>query len=144
MKNKILFILVLLTFIFSIAAYSAEKKKMRITAINSMERIRQSEKSFGTRRIEIKAAKNEVESFQVVVAAFDEDINVTNAEISDLIGDNGSRISKDNIKLYREEYVRVRRSTPRSNSKLIDDLSSSLVESIVTRPGVPPTLSSIF
>ena len=55
-----------------------------------------------------------MESFQVVVSAFGENIEVVNAEISDLVGEKGARIGKENIKLYREEYVMVRNSTPRA------------------------------
>ena len=41
-------------------------------------------------------------------------------------------------------FAAVSRSIPKSNSKSIVDLSSSLFELMVTTPGVPPTLSSIF
>ena len=41
-------------------------------------------------------------------------------------------------------FAATSRSISRSNSKVIVDLPSSLVESIVTIPGVPPILSSIF
>ncbi|NIP28275.1 MAG: DUF4091 domain-containing protein [Phycisphaerae bacterium] len=37
-----------------------------------------------------------------------------NVVISDLIGKNGAKIGKSNIKLFRAEYVRVRRSTRRA------------------------------
>ena len=41
-------------------------------------------------------------------------------------------------------FVTSSRSKPVSNVKVILELSSSLKESIVSRPGVPPTKSSIF
>ncbi|MHC4311972.1 MAG: glycoside hydrolase domain-containing protein [Planctomycetota bacterium] len=112
MKDKILFVMALYIFIPGPPAHSAEE--LRLTALNSMERIGQDQKPYGAGKVEIKSAKNEVESFQVVVTAPRENIKVVNVEISDLIGKNGAKIGKDNITLFRAEYVRVRRSTRRA------------------------------
>ncbi|MBN2315591.1 MAG: DUF4091 domain-containing protein [Sedimentisphaerales bacterium] len=94
------------------SAFAADK--ITLTALNSMERIGQNQEIIGTDSVEISSAKNEVESFQVVVGAPAETITVTKVEISDLAGPNGSKIDKANIKLFREEYVRVRLSTSRA------------------------------
>jgi hypothetical protein len=93
---------------------AAAEKPIGLTVLNALERISQHQAPLGTPSAEIEAARNEVESFQVVVAAIDGNLHVTQAEISDLVGDQGKRIAKENIKLYREEYVRVRLSTPRA------------------------------
>jgi len=85
-----------------------------LTALSCMERIGQNQETYGTATAEIKAARNEVESFQVVVAAPEENISVVKVEMSDLVERNGSRIAGPNIRLFREEYVRVRMSTPRA------------------------------
>jgi hypothetical protein len=85
----------------------------KLTVIGSMERIRQEESRYGASGAWIKAAKNEVESFQVVVGAVAKSIRVTSAEITDLKGDAGT-IGKENITLFREEYARVRRPSPRA------------------------------
>jgi hypothetical protein len=85
-----------------------------LTALNSMERVGQYQKVDGDATVKIWSARNEVESFQVVVSAPKENINVIKVEISDLIGPKGTKIEKENIKLFREEYVRVRMSTPRA------------------------------
>ena len=114
MKSRTLFIVGLLVFILSSSSHSAAKKKMELTALNSMERIGQNDKPHGSNKVEIKAAKNEVESFQVVVAVAEENIRVIRAEISDLVAKDGSKIGKNSIRLYREEYVRVRRPSPRA------------------------------
>ncbi len=114
MKSKFLFVVILFVLIFNIPVESSSKKNVRLTVLNSMKRIFQHQEASGPRKAEIKAAKNEYESFQVVVSAIDENINVVNAEISDLVGEKGSVIGKENIKLYREEYVRVRISSPRA------------------------------
>ena len=63
--------------------------EVKLTVLNSMERIGQDQPLFGSDQVLIKAAKNEVESFQVVVAAIQKNIRVTGAEISDLKGDAG-------------------------------------------------------
>ena len=114
MKNRVSFIAVVFILVFGSSKYSSAAEAIKLTALNSMQRVGQDQKPYGTDKVEIKSAKNEVESFQVVVAALTENIKVIKAEISDLIGTNGSKISKDNIKLFRPEYIRVRRSTPRA------------------------------
>jgi len=114
MKNRLSLITVVFIFVFGPSAYSTGEKGIKLTALNSMQRIGQDQKPYGTNKVEIKSAKNEVESFQVVVAALTENIKVIKADMSDLVGKDGSKIGKDNIKLYRAEYVRVRRSTPRA------------------------------
>jgi hypothetical protein len=93
---------------------AAEGNGIRLTVLNSMERIGQDQDPYGRQQAEIHAARNEWESFQVVVAAGDENVRVTQAEISDLAGPAGAKIGRDAIKLYREEYVRVRQSTRRA------------------------------
>ena len=113
MKNRT-FIKIFLFLILSSFEYASAGEKIILTALNSMERIGQNQKIDGVHKVKICSARNEVESFQVVVSAPNENINVIKVEISDLIGPEGSKIEKDNIKLFREEYVRVRMSTPRA------------------------------
>ncbi len=113
MKNRT-FIKIFLFLILSSFEHALADEKIILTALNSMERISQNQKMYGAHTVKIWSARNEVESFQVVVSAPKENINVIKLEISDLIGPEGSKIEKDNIKLFREEYVRVRMSTPRA------------------------------
>ncbi len=86
---------------------------VKLTVLNSMERISQAQPLFGMDQASVKAAKNEVESFQVVVGAIEKNVRVTSAVISDLKGKAGI-IGRENVLLYREEYTRVRRSSPRA------------------------------
>jgi hypothetical protein len=111
MKYKTQVAMVLFVFVLNSSLYS--EQEIKLTAISSMERIGQDQLPYGADKVQIKSAKNEVESFQVVVNAPEQNIKVINAEIPDLIG-YGAKISRDNIKLFRAEYVRVRRSTPRA------------------------------
>jgi len=89
-------------------------EKIELTGLNSMERVGLGQEFKGSDTVKIYSARNEVESFQVVVSTPQENINVTKVEISDLTGPEGSKIEKENIKLYREEYIRVRMSSPRA------------------------------
>ena len=99
--------------IFLGCARKTASPELKLTVLSSMERIGQDQALFGSDHAAIKAAKNEVESFQVVVAALQKNIRVTGADISDLKGTSGT-ISKENVSLFREEYARVRRSSPRA------------------------------
>ena len=111
------FLLVVLSVFLGMAvgqASRADEQPMRLTVLHSMERILQHEAPFGAPAAEIAAARNEVESFQVVVAASQGGLRVTRAELSELVADGGATIPADRIRLYRQEYVRVRMSTPRA------------------------------
>ncbi len=99
---------------FQVGWAAAGDSPMQLTVLNSMERIQQHEPPFGADAANIAAARNEVESFQVVVAALDRSLHVTGATLPELVADGGARIGGDCIELYREEYVRVRLSTPRA------------------------------
>ena len=123
------------------AEQAAEQPAMELTALHAMERILQHEVPFGTPAAEIAAARNEVESFQVVVAAQGGNLRVIAAELSELVGDGGTIISGDNIRLYREEYTRVRKSTPRAELPpgLYPDALIPFVDPVSNKPIQPLT-----
>lgn len=116
-KNScILLTAVLLLSAFTLMRCSSidnENDEIKLTVISSLERIGQNEPLFGEPQATIKAAKNEYESFQVVIGAQNKSVKVVNVEISDLSGESGT-IGKDNVTLFRPDYVRVRRSTDRA------------------------------
>jgi hypothetical protein len=91
---------------------AAQEKSMGLTVLSSMERISQHQTPFGVNTADLCAARNEGESFQVVVAALNGNIRVMAANLSDFVGPKGAKIASSQTRLYREEYVRVRRSTP--------------------------------
>jgi len=62
--------------------------------------------------IHLSAARNEFEPFQVVLRADGQDIRNVDVEASDLKGPEGALISKQNITLYFEPFVRL--DTPSS------------------------------
>ncbi|MCC7402430.1 MAG: DUF4091 domain-containing protein [Chitinophagaceae bacterium] len=86
---------------------------VRLTSMNSMERIGLDQSPFGTEKVDIKGAKNETISFQVAISATHNAALVTQIECTDLQGKSGI-ISKENIRLYREIYVLVREPSPRA------------------------------
>ncbi len=110
MKNSVLLSMVVVV-CFAAVAQAAEQERIGLTVINGMERIGQNDEPFGQTDARLKAARNEWESFQVVVAAPAENITVTAAGLSELVGPGGAKIGGDDIRLFREEYVRVRCST---------------------------------
>jgi hypothetical protein len=109
----VLILLGLSIFILNSCSKTAVNSEVKLTVLSSLERIGQDQPLFGETQAAIKAAKNEVESFQVVVGALQKSFRVVNAEMSDLTGSEGT-IGKENITLYRAEYARVRRSSPRA------------------------------
>ena len=115
MKNVTLPVLAGLALIAGPLARAEEGEGVRLTVTGSMERTGQDQEPQGSDGAEIHAARNEWESFQVVVTALGENVTVTTAELSELVGPAGAKIAGNCITLYREEYVRVRKSTPRAD-----------------------------
>ncbi len=76
-----------------------------------MQLIKQENNLIGENIVKIKAAKNEYEPFQIAIVAGGK-LNNVKVEMSDLKGENGM-IGKENITLFREEYVPIRNSSPR-------------------------------
>ncbi len=99
--------------LYSCSSDKNKEQEVKLMAISSLDRIRQDEPLFGEPQAIIKAAKNEYESFQIVVGALQKNVRVVNVEMSDLTGSAGT-ISKENITLFREEYVRLMRPSPRA------------------------------
>src|SRR5579872_1760565 len=58
-------------------------------------------------RVELLAARNEFEPFQLVLRTDDEDVSGLDIEISDLKGAGGAEISKSNAAVYLEQFVRI-------------------------------------
>lgn len=61
------------------------------------------------RKINLRAAKGEYEAFQIVVQAPPGNLSNVNLTVSDLTSSQGELISKDNITLYREHFIKLDR-----------------------------------
>ncbi len=119
MKNYKLLFSIFITFsILFFHCFQKDYKEdslIRLTALNSMQRAINGKPIVGKSIVEIKAAKNEYEAFQVVISAGEyNQLQNINIEISDLEGDN-SKISKANIKMFRTENVHIPNSSPRAD-----------------------------
>ena len=66
--------------------------------------------SYPEAKLEVIAMKGETESRQVMITA-NKFIRGFTFETQDLVAEDGSKITKDNVKLYGEHYVEVRGNT---------------------------------
>jgi hypothetical protein len=57
--------------------------------------------------IQIAAARNEFEPFQIIVRSDFRDIRAVDVQASDLTGGNGAILSKDNVAIYFERFVNL-------------------------------------
>lgn len=79
----------------------------------SLTRVGPTDPATGTTAVTLTAARNEYESFQVVVSAGGGVADV-DLEVSELRGPDGAVIPRTALTLYREQYVTVERGTPGS------------------------------
>ncbi len=87
---------------------------IRLTALNSMQRVLPTIPVEGKPGVEIKAAKNEFEAFQVVISAGKKQhLKNVVIEVTDLVN-KGETINKSNMEIFREEYVYLPHSSPRA------------------------------
>ncbi len=67
--------------------------------------------------ISLRAARNEIIAFQIVVERLGEgSLKNVNVELNDFEGSEGNRISKKNLDLYREWYVKLRKRSAQDYS----------------------------
>jgi hypothetical protein len=67
-----------------------------------------------TRRISVKAARNETIAFQIVIERTSEKLSNVKLVLGELTGPNGAKISAEHVDLYREWYVHIQ--TPSKES----------------------------
>ena len=86
-------------------AFTVTRQTHRVWTQNSVTKVHREEAPRAeTKSIEIAAARNEYESFQVVMGAFS-NLKDVDVKAGDLIGPGGARIAAGNVKLYRVHYV---------------------------------------
>ncbi len=67
--------------------------------------------------VSLKAARNEIVAFQIVIERLGENpLHNVNVEVGEFRGAGGHRIEKENIDLYKEWYVRLRRRSSQDYS----------------------------
>jgi len=83
-----------------------------VTAAGPLDRARPQDRPPATAVASLQAARNEVESFQVVVRAGAEPLKGVTAEAGDLKGPG--ILSQRHIALFREHFIEVRKPSPKS------------------------------
>ena len=78
----------------------------------SLNRVGMTDPASGSTQVSLSAARNEYESFQIVVNGAAGGLSNVNVKIADLEGPHGQVIPKTNFTLYREKYVQVTSSSP--------------------------------
>ena len=78
----------------------------------SLNRVGMTDVAGSSTRISLSAARNEYESFQIVVNGASSGLSNVNVKVSDLDGPNGQVIPRTSFALYREKYVQVNASSP--------------------------------
>lgn len=73
----------------------------------SLQRVGPDDPAGGGAQAQIRAARGEYESFQIVVRAPAGGLSSVNVEVTDLAGPQGAVIPHGNLTLYREHYVHV-------------------------------------
>lgn len=111
--KKIFFSAVVLLCSTVIAAAAEPRTDYSISAVNSLTKIFPEKDKFKSRfsdNFDISCARNETESFQVVLIPPETGLSNINIEISDLADEeNKAFITRDNISLFRVGYVRTSR-----------------------------------
>ncbi|HET6961664.1 MAG TPA: hypothetical protein VFJ27_04180, partial [Terriglobia bacterium] len=87
----------------------------RVWVEESLTRVQPTTPAGSKKVVEIAGARNEVESFQIIVSSSGPKLEAVTAFVSELSDATGHRISNAHIKLYRQEYVYVRNPSPYSN-----------------------------
>jgi hypothetical protein len=85
-----------------------------VYATHALARVRPHDPPLDSPTVTIAAARNEYEPLQVVVRAGSEPLRGVTARIGDLRSTDGAVIASSQVTFYREQYVHVVRSSPRS------------------------------
>ena len=87
---------------------------MSVSVVDEFARVRPRDALGAKRTAVLTAARNEYAPFQIIVRAGTSGLKRVNAVASPLVAKLGHTIPVDRITLYREHYVEVRKSSPKS------------------------------
>jgi hypothetical protein len=85
-----------------------------VFVVDPLVRVRPKDPVRPEKEARLKAARNEVESFQIVVRSGEKDLKEVTAEASDLKGEGDRIIPRRNVAIFREQYVEAKTPSPRS------------------------------
>jgi hypothetical protein len=107
--------------------------EIRWWTTHSLEKIRPDDRPRPPAAIELLAARNEFEPFQLVLRADGRRVDDVDVEVSDLTGRSGSRIASANATIYLERYLAVR--TPSSTEGGAGEWPDALLPRVDTYAG---------
>jgi hypothetical protein len=97
---------------------SAQEPSMSVYVVDEFARVRPADAPGPKRAAVLSAARNEYAPFQVVVRAGSGGLKRVNAVAGSLVAKRGHAITADQITLYREHYIEVKKLSPRSKGSL--------------------------
>ncbi|HEX5432218.1 MAG TPA: glycoside hydrolase domain-containing protein [Bryobacteraceae bacterium] len=135
---------ILSAFVFAAAALAAQPV---IWVAPSMHRVMQRDPAGAVGLAQIRAARGEYESFQIVVTAPPGGLSGVNVTVSNLNGPGGAVIPRTDLALFREHYVNVVESSPNwggSNQPLgAGNYPDALIPFIDPATGQPPAAAAL-
>lgn len=105
-------VVVLLTVLLTVLGAVAEEPVISLMVVPPTVRVAQTGAVEGAATADIQSARNECESFQVVVTAVGAPVHGVEVDASSLTGPDGKEIPDSRITLFREVYVPIRHSAP--------------------------------
>jgi hypothetical protein len=90
------------------------RAQMTVYATDGLTRVRPDDPPLDSARLEISAARNEYEPFQVIVRAGSARLSSVRASAGPFRSGDGAEIDTSNVRIYREHYVRVTKESPHS------------------------------
>ncbi len=108
--------------------------EMKIWVTNPLERIRKDCKAKSVTDYALFAAKNEYESFQIIINAGDSAVTVENIEFSDFVTSDGKVLS-DCVTVYREHYVEIVKNSP-SSCMVMQEIPGLIPDALI--PAIHP------
>ncbi len=82
---------------------------MLVWTATPLQKIKATDAPGSNTSVAIKAARNEYESFQIIVTAQGGVVSIVDATISDFSDSNGNGIPKEQVTIYREGFLNIRR-----------------------------------
>ncbi|PYV36874.1 MAG: hypothetical protein DMG06_29565, partial [Acidobacteria bacterium] len=107
-------LLALLSVSLSLSTAQRSEPEFKVWVENPMIRVQPDTPPAQNNTIEIAAARNETEPFQVIISASIRKLDDVTATISDLEDGQGNRIDHSQMTLYRQQYIYVRDPSPYS------------------------------
>jgi len=99
---------------------------------NPLERIRKADKNNRNKTYSLVGAKGEYESFQIAVGnSSDSKLVINDIIFSDFSDKNGNKISAHNVTVYREHYVIVEKSSPKTGKQLITEKTGEIPDALI-------------